>query len=184
DQESVLTALTMYSIRVPQHVDGPAFDSELADRGLTTGGLILPNKRVTVGPAAFTSWGVLGSTLAHEIEVHVPQSFFMVVARDTIQNKWTDLRRLAGRVVPTLAPSAKEVFENDGTWRAEREAYLHEIKNAKRFGLSEEEISSIWRVMDYFYPTGSPQDHDPQLSATSERNKGVSRERTFRTSEL
>ncbi|MEY4065034.1 MAG: hypothetical protein RIR26_1242, partial [Pseudomonadota bacterium] len=40
DQESVLTALTMYSIRVPQHVDGPAFDSELADRGLTTGGLI------------------------------------------------------------------------------------------------------------------------------------------------
>lgn len=184
DQESVLTALTMFSIPVPQYVDGPVFDGELGDRGLTTGGLILPNKRVTVGPAAFTSWGVLGSTLAHEIEVHVPQSFFVVVATDTLQSRWSDVRRFAGQFVPALAPSAKDLFENDGTWKAEREAYLHEIKNAKRFGLSEEEISSIWRVMDYFYPSGSPQDHDPQLSATSNRNKNSSRESPIKTSEL
>ncbi|NBO37970.1 hypothetical protein EBU99_05245 [bacterium] len=167
DQESIETALTMYSIQVPETVDGPIFDMGLADRGLTTGGLILPQKKVSVGPAAFTSWAVLGSTLAHEIEVHVPQSFFKVVAQDHLVH-WSFLARSSlGRFITALKPTAKEAFENDGTWKAERDAYMHEIKNAKRFGLSADELRSIWRVMDYYYPNAKSA-HETQLSASSE----------------
>lgn len=173
-QTSVDIAMVMFSIETPDTVDGPEFDSLLGDRGLTTGGLILPQKRVTIGPAAFTSWGVLGSTLAHEIEVHVPQSFFKVVAIDQLTQWSLSARRLAGRVIPALQPSAKELFENDGTWSAEREAYMHEVRNAKRFGLTNEEIDSIWRVMDYYYPKQRASDSS-HLSASSQ-NSGNSSE--------
>lgn len=183
-QESIETALLMFSIEVPSTVDGPVYDPELADRGLTTGGLLLPQKSVTIGPAAFTSWSVLGSTLAHELEVHVPQSFFLVVAKDHL-NRWMfEARRHAGRLIPSLAPRAKELFENDGTWKAERDAYMHEINNAKRFGLSEEELSSIWRVMDYFYPAGHKETQDAQLSASSENGSETLSEEKVRPSEL
>ena len=166
-QQSIETALVMFSIAVPETVEGPFFDAELDDRGLTTGGLLLPQKRVTIGPAAFTSWAVLGSTLAHEIEVHVEQSFFKVVAQDQLAQWYYDGRRVVGRWLPALAPSAQELFEHDGTWKAERDAYMYEPQNARRFGLSEEEVASIWRVMDYFYPTRNAGNSEPQLSASS-----------------
>jgi hypothetical protein len=168
DQESVEIAKVLFSIKTPATVEGPEYDASLGDRGLTTGGLILPQKKVTVGPAAFSSWAVLGSTLAHEIEVHVEQSFFLVVARDHLSRLQIEARRRIGRVFPAVAPTAAELFENDGTWKAERDAYMHEIRNAKRFGLSQEEVASIWRVMDYFYPANHPKTSDPQLSASSE----------------
>lgn len=167
-QQSIETALLMFSIYVPETVEGPYFDAQLDDRGLTTGGLLLPQKRVTIGPAAFTSWAVLGSTLAHEIEVHVEQSFLKVVAQDQIAQWYFDGRRAIGRWLPALAPSGKELFENDGTWKAERDAYMYELKNARRFGLSEEEVASIWRVMDYFYPTRGGGNSETQLSASSQ----------------
>jgi hypothetical protein len=166
-QESIETALLMFSIDVPETVEGPFFDAQLDDRGLTTGGLLLPQKRVTIGPAAFTSWAVLGSTLAHEIEVHVEQSFLKVVAQDQLAQWYYDGRRIVGRWLPALAPSSQELFENDGTWKAERDAYMYELKNARRFGLSEEEVASIWRVMDYFYPTRNAGSSEPHLSASS-----------------
>ncbi|MFZ9521620.1 MAG: hypothetical protein ACO3A4_14190 [Silvanigrellaceae bacterium] len=169
NQETIDIAMTMYSIERSSTVDGPDFDPALSDRGLTTGGLILPQKRVTIGPAAFTSWGVLGSTLAHEIEVHVPQSFFKVVATDQWMQWSLTARRIAGKVFPALAPGPKELFENDGTWAAERAAYLHEIRNAKRFGLSQEELGSIWRVMDYYYPS-EKKGESSHLSASSQKN--------------
>ena len=184
DQESIDTAMVLFSIKTPPTVDGPTFDYSLGDRGLTTGGLVLPQKRVTVGPAAFTSWSVLGSTLAHEIEVHVPQSFFMVVAEDHITRWQIESRRIIGRAFPRFAPSAKELFENDGTWKAERDAYMHEIKNAKRFGLSQEELASIWRVMDYFYPAAQNDKNDPQLSASSENEKELLNREDVRPLEL
>lgn len=168
-QDSIETAMVMFSIERPSTVDGPEFDALLADRGLTTGGLILPQKRVTIGPAAYTSWGVLGSTLAHEMEVHVPQSFFKVVATDQLTQWSMSARRLAGKVFPALQPSPKELFENDGTWSAEREAYMHEIKNAQRFGLTDEELNAIWRVMDYYYPK-QDQSKNSHLSASSEKS--------------
>jgi len=167
-QQSIEAALLMFSIEVPKTVEGPFFDAQLDDRGLTTGGLLLPQKRVTIGPAAFTSWAVLGSTLAHEIEVHVEQSFFKVVAQDQLAQWYYDGRRVVGRWLPALAPSAQELFESDGTWKAERDAYMHELKNARRFGLSDEEVASIWRVMDYFYPNRNSGSSDTHLSASSQ----------------
>jgi hypothetical protein len=169
NQEAIEIAMTLYSIERPVTVDGPDFDPLLSDRGLTTGGLILPQKRVTIGPAAFTSWGVLGSTLAHEIEVHVPQSFLKVVATDNWMQWSLTARRIAGKVFPSVAPGPKELFENDGTWAAERAAYMHEIRNSKRFGLSQEELGSIWRVMDYYYPSEKKTDAS-HLSASSQKS--------------
>lgn len=166
-QESIQTALLMFSIHVPESVEGPYFDGQLDDRGLTTGGLILPQKRVTIGPAAFTSWAVLGSTLAHEIEVHVEQSFLKVVLQDQVAQMYYDGRRTLGRWIPELAPSAQELFENDGTWKAERDAYMYELSNARRFGLSKDEVASIWRVMDYFYPNKNGSSSEAHLSASS-----------------
>jgi hypothetical protein len=184
DQESVEIAKVLYSINIPVSVEGPSYDATLSDRGLTTGGLILPQKKVTVGPAAFSSWAVLGSTLAHEIEVHVEQSFFLVVARDHFSRLQIEARRRLAKVFPAVAPTAAELFENDGTWKAERDAYMHEIRNAKRFGLSQEEVASIWRVMDYFYPTNHPQSSDPQLSASSESKTEAHNSEAISSSEL
>lgn len=182
-QDSVELAMVMFSIDTPLTVDGPEFDSLLSDRGLTTGGLILPQKRVTIGPAAFSSWGVLGSTLAHEIEVHVPQSFFKVVAADHLTQWSMSARKSIGRVFPAIQPSPKELFENDGTWSAEREAYMHEIRNAKRFGLTDEELRSIWRVMDYFYPSNESADTS-HLSASSKQRGDELNRSELNSSEL
>jgi hypothetical protein len=152
DQESIETAMILFSIARPNTMEGPLLDPLLLDRGLTTGGLLLPQKRVTVGSPAFISWGVLGSTLAHEIEIHVDQSFLKVVATDHLTRLSLNARRLVGKFIPSLKPSVRESFESDGTWAAERQAYIHEIRNAQRFGLTPDEIHSIRRVMDYFYP--------------------------------
>jgi hypothetical protein len=184
-QESVDLAMEIFAISKPATVDGPTLNETLEDRGLTTGGLILPHKEVTVGPTAFTSWAVLGSTLAHELEVHVAQSFFRIVATDYILNWSMSARRLAGKVIPVLKPSAKESFENDGTWKAEREAYMYEIRNAKRFGLTNEELNSIWRVMDYYYPARKTRSESSQLSASSETGSAAEEEsQDVRSSEL
>lgn len=174
NQEAVDIAMVMFSIDHPHTIDGPRFDAALEDRGLTTGGLILPNKTVTVGPTAFTSWAVLGSTLAHEIEIHVDQSFFKIVATDYLMGWQMSARRFVGKFVPALKPSAKESFENDGTWAAEREAYMYEIRNAKRFGLTNEELSSIWRVMDFYYPNRKTNSDNSHLSASSQSNSSSS----------
>ena len=81
---------------------------------------------VTVGPAAFESWGLLGSTLAHELEVHCQQNF-------------TYIRLL-------------DLLGLDGTLKAEREAYQHELSNAGRFHLGEVERENIKATMDFYYP--------------------------------
>lgn len=154
-QESVDIAMELYSVDRLRHVSGPFFDGMLEDRGLTTGATLGASKTVTIGPAAFTSWGVLGSTLGHEIEVHARQSFLAVVVRDRFADVQLSARRRLGTYVQAFAPSARENFENDGTWRAEREAYMYELANAERFGLSPAETRSISFVMNYYYPASA-----------------------------
>jgi|GEM_PF-641075 len=151
-QESIDVAMELFSIDAPSTILGPRLDTELEDRGLTTGGTLSAHKSVTVGPAAFTSWGILGSTLGHEIEVHVRQSFLGVVVRDRLASVQLSARRQLSRLVPSFAPSARDDFENDGTWSAEREAYRYELASRARFGLSPSEAHSIRYVMNYYYP--------------------------------
>ena len=163
-QEDVDIAMALFSIHAPADLDWPVFDPELADRGLTTGSTLSGPKAVYVGPAAFVSWAVLGSTLAHEVEVHGRQDFLEIVLQD-------QFFRLVGHVLSSgeaLAKGARRVrfgadsgaevrasvshLDQYGTWKAEREAYAYEIKNARRFGLSAEEVQLIRQVMETHYP--------------------------------
>ncbi len=125
-QESVDLALALFGIEVPANADHPLLDAELRDRGLTMRGAFMEKAAVTVGPSAFTSWALLGSTLAHELEVHCQQSFLMIYLMDA-----------AGL---------------DGTGEAERQAYVHELRNAKRFGLPIADADLIADTMEFYYP--------------------------------
>ena len=129
-QKSIDLALAVYNIRIPNGTAHPRLDASLKDRGLTLRSLAFDDAMVTIGPAAFESWALLGSTLAHELEVHCQQNFFVIFLMDTVGL--------------------------DGTGEAERQAYMHELKNAKRFGLKAVDKRLIEDTMDYFYPVNSP----------------------------
>ncbi len=157
-QESIDFAMELYSVRTKANYDGPEWDAHLEDRGLTTGSVLGDDKHVTVGAAALSSWGLLGSTLGHEIEVHVAQSFLEVTVRDELSTSWVTVRKALGSLIPSLRPGARELFENDGTWKAEREAYMYELHQGKRFGLTPRELASIHQVMNHYYPARRAED--------------------------
>lgn len=125
-QESIDLAMALYGIQTPHSSEAPKLDMQLLDRGLTTRATFLERAIVTIGPAAFSSWGLLGSTLAHELEVHCEQNFLAIFFMD-----------LVGL---------------DGTGAAERQAYVHELRNAARFGLEVEDADLIADTMEYYYP--------------------------------
>lgn len=126
-QESIDLAMAFYNIRVPAGASHPTLDLHLKDRGLTLRSLAFGDARVTIGPAAFESWALLGSTLAHELEVHCQQNFALILMMDMVGL--------------------------DGTGEAERQAYIHELRNAHRFGLKQIDRQLIKDTMAYFYPT-------------------------------
>ena len=171
NQESIDAAVELFSIKIPAHVKGPKFDSTLDDRGLTTGGTVQERKFVTIGPAAFTSWSVLGSTIGHETEIHANQSFLAIVTKDRFTDISLAVRKKAAVVFPALKPTARELFDNEGTWAAEREAYLYEVNSAKRFHLSSNELQSIVQVMNFYYPERQVQfKKSGQLSVTAKKS--------------
>ena len=124
-QKSIDLALTIYGINVPATAAYPVFNRNLDDRGLSSTFAWDDKIHVEIGPSAFASWGMLGSTLAHELEVHCLQSFTLI--------------------------SIMDILNLDGTARAERQAYLHELRNAQRFGLSATSKELIASTMDYYY---------------------------------
>lgn len=129
NQDSIDLAIAMFQIETGSHVYDPKFDVDLKDRGLTSSVSFSPKSLVTIGPAAFENWSILGSTLAHEVEIHGNQSFFAIWIQD--------------------------IVGFHGTENAEREAYSHEINQSSRFGLSEEDRSTISDTMEYYYPEKS-----------------------------
>ena len=140
-QESLNLALVIYNIRVPEHVDHPVLNTAILDRGLTSRTGISNRMKVTIGPGAFNSWALLGSTLAHELEVHCLQNFGMI--------RFLDLLGL------------------DGTGHAERQAYAHEINQAERFGLGKFERRTIQNTVEFYYP---PRERDDSLAARLHRS--------------
>ncbi|MCX6111540.1 MAG: hypothetical protein NTZ90_18235 [Proteobacteria bacterium] len=126
NQESIDLALVLFSIDVPLGAEHPVFDPELNDRGLTSRGAFMERAHVTIGPAAFTSWALLGSTLAHELEVHCQQNFLTIYVMDFLGM--------------------------DGTGAAERQAYVHELSNAKRFATNAVDIAMIADTVQFYYP--------------------------------
>jgi hypothetical protein len=125
-QASINIALSAFGIEIPKNVKGPFFSAKLEDRGLTLKRGVVSDSVVYIGPEAFSSWSLLGSTLAHEIEIHCRQNF--------------------------LAIHFQNIAGFDGTGLAEREAYNYELHQADRFGLSDYERDLIKSTMVYFYP--------------------------------
>lgn len=125
-QESIDLAIAIYGIKVPNSASKPKLDMNLKDRGLTSRGAYVDKADVTIGPASFSSWSLLASTLGHELEVHCQQNFLFVYLMD--------------------------VMRLDGTGSAEREAYIYELRNAKRFGLDIADADMIAETMEYYYP--------------------------------
>lgn len=125
-QEAVDLAMAVFKISRPENAAMPVFDPDLKDRGLTVKTSWTSKTKVYVGPSAFSSWGMLGSTLAHEIEVHCRQNFPLIVLKDQLGL--------------------------DGTADAEREAYAYEIRNAARFGLDNRDQNLIAATVKYYYP--------------------------------
>lgn len=128
-QESIDIAIEMFHIAIPKNASSPTLDMKLEDRGLTTLNGWGKQLEVTIGPAAFTSWAVLGSTLAHELEIHCNQNFSLI--------------------------RMKDMLGLEGTNGAEREAYMHELSNSDRFKLKDADQASIRETMEYYYPVRS-----------------------------
>ncbi len=126
-QESIDIAVHAYNIKILPFQDWPKIDLQLNDRGLTIPGNIIYNAKVLIGPEAYSSWGILGSTLAHEMEIHCNQNVYLIVLKD--------------------------LLGFNGTHDAEREAYTYEIQNQQRFNLTLHEVSEITNIMNYYYPT-------------------------------
>ncbi len=153
NQVSVDTAVAAYSIDIPAFATWPQFNSDLTDRGLTTGGTLDFRRSVIVGPSAFTSWGVLGSTLGHEVEIHCSQSFGAVLVLDLLSSVQDRVAQIFRSPVVSAALLRERNRELSwGTWRAERVAYAYELESADRFGLRSDEVNSIQSVMNYYYP--------------------------------
>ena len=125
-QESIDLAMRIYGIEIPSSADSPILDTGMQDRGLTTRSPFMDKAKVTIGPAAFSSWALLGSTIAHEVEVHCQQNFLAIYLMD-----------LVGL---------------DGTGTAERQAYVHELTNAHRFGTAHEDTRMIADTVSFYYP--------------------------------
>lgn len=120
-EEALRDVLDEYAIELPLGVAFPRLDAALKDRGRTSWTPLAGDTEVSVGPSAFASWALLGSTLGHEIEVHCHQSLLLI--------------------------SFKESVGIDAKAQAERQAYLYEIEQARRFGLSRQEIDRIARTL-------------------------------------
>jgi hypothetical protein len=125
-QESIRMAIEIYAINLPKNIKGPFLNPDLEDRGLTIRKSVSAAPIVYIGRAAFQSWGLLGSTLAHEVEIHCRQNFLSI-----------HLQNLAGL---------------DGTGAAEREAYRYELANASRFSLESFDLDLIRSTMSFYYP--------------------------------
>lgn len=116
-QADIDRALSHFRIAVPAGVPAPIYDADLMDRGQTNWQPFAGVTSVKIGPAAFASWALLGSTLSHEVEVHCRQNLLYIATGDTFG-------------LPTKLA-------------AEREAYRFEIDGAERFGLDAEELELI-----------------------------------------
>jgi len=118
-QEAIDKTIKSYAIDM-KGVKFVKYNDALEDNGITS-----KNGAVEIGKAAFltASPGWLGSTLGHEIEVHIQEQALK-------GNWWVD---------------------EQGTAMQEVQAYDYELKNAERYGLTKEEIKELrWARKDYY----------------------------------
>jgi len=129
-QESIIRAVNNFEIQVPMLSFYPSLDIDM-DKTHLGEAYSIPLLHMcvpTIGAGAFTSWGRLGSTLAHEVEVHCNQ------------NWWRS--------------SVEKLFLYDPNPMMEREAYTYTLLDSKRFHLTFLEQLNITYVMQLLYPIG------------------------------
>jgi hypothetical protein len=143
NQESINLALVAYGIKALEKDPMPYYDPEVTDRGITQKVGLSDYKIVAIGLPGFESWSILGSTLAHEIEIHCRQNFILIALIDALGF--------------------------DGTGIAEREAYDWELSQAVRFGLLHDERSSIKATVDNYYPRDFRVSNSPQIKSSLAR---------------
>jgi hypothetical protein len=143
-QDNLELAIALFSIKLPNKLKSIDYLSSLPFRGITLGNAFKNNKIIFIGSSAFNSWGILGSTLAHEAEIHGNQSFIKI-----------ELLNFAAYLIVSLANN--NLFFSDkfnvtiplsyGTYTAELEAYNYELISKKRFHLSLDEVAAIKKTI-------------------------------------
>ncbi|WP_338636793.1 hypothetical protein [Spirobacillus cienkowskii] len=144
NQKNLELAIALFSIKSSNTIKSISYLSNLPFRGITLGNAFKNNKVIFIGSSAFTSWGVLGSTLAHEAEIHGNQSFFKI-----------ELLNFAAYMSASLVNNNlffKYKFNvtlpiSYGTYTAELEAYNYELISKKRFHLSLDEVAAIKKTL-------------------------------------
>lgn len=144
-QESIIKAVNNFEIQVPILSIYPSLDMDMDEThlGETLYLIILHMCIPTIGPGAFTSWGKLGETLAHEVEVHCNQNWWKSI---------TD-----------------KIFSDDSTPILEREAYIYTILDHKRFHLTNDEVMDTLTTMLFQYPIGDKNEQRQSTSKIKER---------------
>ena len=121
-QKAADAAVSTFGIKSKATYNGPYYDSDLRDNGLTqyNGGIT-----VSVGPSAYRSWSFLGYVLSHEIEVHVGQ-FAVMRALGHDFSKGYNLREV--------------------------EAYRYNLRpeNIRRFGNTPDEVQEMQERLDFY----------------------------------
>jgi hypothetical protein len=138
-EQAIQTAISIFSIDTSGA--NICFDPTIWDRGIITLGMD-GRMQVDIGTPACSSWASLGSTIAHETEVHAKQVWAVGIAINVVSRAINCFRgvRIADHEEPV------------GSTRFEREAYLFEIESRDRFGLSDDEVDSIFSTMNFYYP--------------------------------
>jgi hypothetical protein len=150
-QASIDKAMVLYSIKSKPWCKYPVLVEDIEDIMGYIGGYPFSSTRIIgITGRAFTSWGMLGSVLAHEIEVHCNQSFIKANILDAIDVLLGDLIR--SQEPPKSAMLVRVAPVYYGTWLTEREAYSYQIESAERFGLTKQEVESIRFTRDFLYP--------------------------------
>ena len=146
-QNDLALAMALFSINTPENVCYPSYSYNLPYRGLTRGNSFLPKKEVIIGEMAFTSWGILGSTLAHEIEIHGNQSFLKIEFLNFLYSYIQNNSKFVSSIFPSFDIMT---YENMGlgSYLAEKEAYSYEINSDKRFNLKIKEVLAIKNTLD------------------------------------
>lgn len=125
-QENIEKAIEHFKIKIPSNVKKIYLNLDLNERGMTYLKSFMGYYTVAIGPSAFSSWAILGSTIAHEVEVHCNQSLSLYAVFNYV--------------------GFDKIIKS-----AEYDAYSYEIDNAYRFGLKDSEIEEIEKVRDYYY---------------------------------
>jgi hypothetical protein len=138
-EQAIQAAISIFSIDTSGTDIG--FDPTIWDRGIIS---MSGDGRmhVDIGPSACSSWASLGSTIAHETEVHAKQVWAVGIALNVVSRTVNGFRGVR------IADHEESV----GSTRFEREAYLFEIESRDRFGLSDDEVDAIFSIVNFYYP--------------------------------